>query len=106
MPNIESDPWSRSRLGQPFLFLKGCSHLKTLVGAYFVVEFYSFFREFSHFFYILVISIEQPSVLNRVVHSLGKCVVKRVTGLRHADLNAIYLQQGHIFVAAVLYATV
>ena len=46
--------------------------------------------------------IEQPSVLHRVVHALGKCVVQRVARLRHAYLYAFGLKYLHVFVTAVL----
>lgn len=52
------------------------------------------------------IAVEEPSVLDGIVHALGKCVVQRISRLRHADTYALLLEPAHIARGAVQYAPV
>ena len=50
--------------------------------------------------------VEEPGVLHRVVHPLGKRVVQRVARLRHADPRLDGHEHPHIFLGGVLHAPV
>ena len=53
-----------------------------------------------------VFCTKEPSVLERIVHSLGQGVVQWVSGLCHTDLYTKRFEFVDIGVAAVLHATV
>ena len=50
--------------------------------------------------------VEEPGVLHRVVHPLGKCVVQWVARLRHADPRLDGHEHPHILLGGVLHAPV
>ena len=87
-----SQPSSTQRLcgmsDEPQEFLSGCSHAQTLMWAYGVMEFYGLGNERSDLFKGFIPCIEEPAVLYRIVHSLGQCVVQRVSRLCHAYPDA------------------
>jgi len=55
---------------------------------------------------ILFAIVEEPGVLHRVVHPLGKCVVKRIARLCHADPRVDGHEHTHILLGGVLHAPV
>ena len=73
---------------EPQEFLPGCSHAQTLMWAYGVIEFHGLSNELPDLFNGFIPCIEEPAVLYRIVHSLGQCVVQRVSRLCHAYPDA------------------
>lgn len=84
--------------------VKWSSHLQSQMRACRVVHFNSPCNSRLSLFKAEYAVIKDPFVFQCVVHALGKCIVKRITVLCHA--NAISLEKSHISFGSILTTSV
>ena len=86
--------------------VKWSSHLQSLMRACRVVHFNSPCNSRLSLFKAEYAVIKDPFVFQCVVHALGKCIVKRITVLCHANADAIFLEKSHISFGSILTPSV